>query len=342
MRRFRFHRVSQHPRYFVKWLFLLCLYPACSTAERGQPLAIRSHNPFTQVFGLPDFPSTPPQDTERWHCSLSFDVINHADGASSASENIRLDGETYITRAALNYPLSPRWRAGVDIPYLRYGAGHLDGHIKNWHDVWGISNNNRGVPDDRLFIDYAVDQRNLITIDESISGIGDVRLWLARTMLTKQNIGMRIVTRAMLKVPSGDSEHLLGSGATDLSWDIAVQKINSVRAPNVLLSAHLGALALGKGKVLPDQQERVVPYGGISAVWKTHGPVDLIAQVQGQGRYFESHLDELGGTTLQLAFGIRYHWPRGNTELEFGLVEDLVSDVTPDVAFHFQLSKTFR
>jgi len=322
------------------WLLLLCLYSACGQAAAGEPLAVRSYSPFTQIFGLPDFPRIPLKPDKQWQGGLSFNLVNHADEATNLNESISLDGETYFVEASFRYPINARWSAGIDLPYLQHDSGHLDGLITDWHSFWGISNNNRRGPRNQLLIRYSKQQETPIILDRSTSGLGDTRLWLARTLLSKPANGTRLVTRVTAKLPSGASEDLLGSGAADLSWDIALQKTQLQGFPDVVFSAYVGALVLGKGEILPDQQKRWLPYGGLSAVWLAHPSIDLIAQLQGQGRYFNSRLDELGGNTLQFTVGARYHWRRNNTALAFGLIEDLVSDVTPDFALHLQLRKT--
>ena len=147
------------------------------------------------------------------------------------------------------------------------------------------------------------------------------------------------MTRATLKLPTGDSDDLHGSGATDLAWDVALKHTLHEGKTSLDLSAHIGVLALGNGDVLAQYQEDIVPYGGIGLVWKTGKHLDLMLQVYGQGSYFDSGLDALGATSMQLTAGARYRWPNHNVELLLGLAQDLFADTTPDIAFHFELRK---
>jgi uncharacterized protein DUF3187 len=330
-------RVLKQPFLLILWL--LCLYPLRVHCASGDPLAIRSYSPFTSIFGLPASPTAATQASQRSLAALSVAIVNHADNASESDESILLDGETYIAEASFRYLINQNWVLGIDIPYHTYSSGFLDSSISDWHKLWGISNANRRGADNQLNISYREGQSLPVALSESESGFGDPRLSIARSLLSLPDSGLNVSTRISIKVPSGSARSFFRSGATDFSWDIAVQKAHLKRFPNAVVSAHLGILALGKGDVLPEQQERFLPYGGVCLAWVFNQRLELVAQLQGQGRYFESELDELGGTTLQFATGLRYRWWKSNIELEFGLIEDLVSDVTPDLAFHLRLSK---
>jgi hypothetical protein len=59
--------------------------------------------------------------------------------------------------------------------------------------------------------------------------------------------------------------------------------------------------------------------------------------LQAQGAYLDSDLDELGGSSIQLAVGGIYRFPRHGVSLRFALVEDVISDATPDFAVHMAI-----
>ena len=325
---------------------LLCFVIAFSvsapavSADDG-PFVIRSQNPFTRVFGLPMYPSTATTRSGQWDGLLVFDIVNHADSGDDADETVVLDGETYIANAIVSFGLTDRWQLGADVPYVWYSAGRMDGFLENWHDLFSISNNNRGGPEDELLISYMRDQAPVYVMTEANSGIGDVRVWATYELMDRGEGRTRIVTRATLKLPTGDSDDLHGSGAADLAWDVAVRHTLYEGRTSVSLSAHVGVLALGNGDVLADYQEDIVPYGGIGIVWHIAKHMDLMAQIYGQASYFDSDLDALGASSVQLTAGVRYGWPNTKVELLLGLAQDLFADTTPDIAFHFELRKVF-
>ena len=95
-----------------------------------------------------------------------------------------------------------------------------------------------------------------------------------------------------------------------------------------------GLLGMGDGDVLADQQRNAVPYGGLAATWHGTERFGITAQLQAQGAYIDSDLDELGGSTIQLAVGGVYRWPAYGIAVRFALVEDLISDATPDFGLY--------
>jgi hypothetical protein len=95
-----------------------------------------------------------------------------------------------------------------------------------------------------------------------------------------------------------------------------------------------GLLGMGDGDVLAEQQRSVVPYGGLAATWHMTGRLGVTAQLQAQGAYFDSDLDELGGSSIQLAVGGVYRWPAQGVAVRFALVEDVISDATPDFGLY--------
>ena len=75
--------------------------------------------------------------------------------------------------------------------------------------------------------------------------------------------------------------------------------------------------------------------GGLASTWHATGRFGITAQLQAQGAYIDSDLDELGGSTIQLAVGGVYRWPAHGVALRLALVEDLISDATPDFGLYF-------
>jgi hypothetical protein len=310
-------------------------------ADPGRSLSTRSYSPFTQVFGLPSKPSVIASEPGSWQSEVVYQVVSHADSADARDETVTLDGETHLTNFMLSYGWNERLELGVDIPYVAHRAGSLDGFIRDWHDTFGISNGNREGPKDLLLIDYAVSGNELVSISDDTQGIGDVRLWGSYQLADGSQSGTSVFSRLTVKLPTGDEDDLHGSGAVDVAADISAQRRLFEGRTYLDVIGHVGLLFLGDGDVLADQQESVVPYGGVSLIWGLTDKFQILAQFAGQGSYFDSALDEIGGTTAQVAVGGRYHWVESDIELALGLVEDIVTDAMPDVAFHVELRKGF-
>ncbi len=83
---------------------------------------------------------------------------------------------------------------------------------------------------------------------------------------------------------------------------------------------------------MAELQRSAVPYGGAALRWQATKRLALATQLHVQGPYFNANLDELGGTTFQLAFGADVRLQR--TLLRFAIVEDIAAGAAPDFALH--------
>lgn len=311
-----------------------------ATSNDHRPFSVRNHNPFTRVFGLPMYPDIYFVNKGQLSVQIVSDIVNHADGSSNSDEELVFDGESYLTNFLFRYGATKRLELGLDIPHVAYHSGFLDGFIEDWHDFLGLSNANREGKNNKLQITYTRDQITYYDIDKHSQGIGDIRLSAAYRLSASVPSGF--VARASLKLPTGNSDELRGSDGTDVSLDISFHKEMPILGDSVAFSAHAGVLILGNGEVLSEFQKDAVIFGGSGLSWKTSKNVNLVAQLYGQGSYFDSDLDELGSSSLQFVMGGRYIWPNKNLELGVGVVQDMFSDTTPDVAFHFDLRMTYR
>ena len=139
-----------------------------------------------------------------------------------------------------------------------------------------------------------------------------------------------------MKFPTGDSDKLLGSGATDFATGVYFADTTRLRERALGIGGFAGVLVLGDGDVLSDLQRDAVVFGGVSLAWQFSERAALVSHLYGQGPYFDSDLEELGGESLQLAVGADYR-TIGGTLLRFAIVEDIAANATPDFAVHFSV-----
>jgi hypothetical protein len=143
--------------------------------------------------------------------------------------------------------------------------------------------------------------------------------------------------RGTVKLPTGDADKLLGSGATDASLGIYLDDAYHFLQRPLRISGFAGVLLLGDGDILPELQNGYVPFAGAVLSWQFMQRLDLVAQAYLQGEYLDSGLDEIGSNSVQITVGGEYRLPDKRTTLSFGLVEDLFSNTTPDFGLHFSI-----
>jgi hypothetical protein len=310
-------------------VFLMCLpWEALADDPVVDAFPLRNHNPFLQVFGLPKFQTDELVRPDKIDFAISYDIANDADDAERAGGDLVIDGEMQTLSLSLRRRAFDRMEFGIDVPYVSHSGGSLDGLIKDWHNLVGLSNSMREGPNDQIQHSYALDGITRYELLVPQSGIGDVQLSAAYAMES-------VTFRASIKLPTGDPDKLTGSGAADVSLGLYAGSTTMLFDRAFDYSGFLGVLALGDGDVLPDFQESTVPYGGVALRWHVTERLSLATQFSLQGSYFDIDIDEIGGSTIQFAIGGDYRFER--TLLRLAIVEDVAAGATPDFALHLSI-----
>ena len=297
--------------------------------------ALRNQHPFLHIYGLPPLQGAALVGRGNTDYGFGFTLVNNAEIKDTDAESIRLDGETYFADFRLRHRLHERLEIGVDIPFVKHSAGVFDGAIFDWHDFWGMSNSKRDGPNNNLNYRYSNNGSVERQITSSSSGIGDVQLSAAVPLIAGAEDGSRhVAMRFSVKLPTGDSADLHGSGAFDAAFGVYAQDSATMLGRDLAYLGFAGVLALGDGDILTEQQRSAVPYGGLAATWHATDRFGITGQLQAQGAYIDSDLDELGGSSIQLSVGGVYRVPRYGVSFRFALIEDVISDATPDFAVH--------
>lgn len=307
--------------------FFCCSYPAIADDQHLDSFPLRSHNPFIQIYGLPAFQTAALARPGGFVVGMSVDITNDADDSESDGDQLIIDGETTTVALSVRRRVHERLEFGIDVPYVGHSGGTLDGFIKDWHSMLGLSNARRDGPNDQLRHVYISDGVTLFGLDSSVSGIGDVQLSAAMPF-------GNLTVRAVVKLPTGDPDKLTGSGATDASLGVYGSRMCTYRERDLSLSGFVGALALGDGDVLPEFQRSFVPYGGAALRWQATESLGLGVQLSMQGSYFDTHFDDIGGHTFQLGIGADYQ--AGDFLWRLAVAEDVNASATAD--FGLQLS----
>lgn len=308
------------------------------------PFRTVNQGALVHIFGLPADSSAEVTPVGRFSGGLTMDVANEYATSSSHNEAITLDGESYRWVLSVRYGVVEGLEAGIQIPYLLYGGGFLDGFIMDWHSAFGLSQGGRdSVPKGRLLYSYEKNGTRKLRMDNAGSGIGDISLDGGLRLYDERGDGFhdRIALRTALKLPTGNSNFLRGSGSVDFSLSLCAGMNRYTEWGSLGLFGSLGGMAMTRGDVLPDQQNHLVGFGTAGLGW---GPAEWISfKVQLSGHtplYHGSSLDEISSSALMLVIGGALRVP-GNYLLDIGVSEDLAVSTSPDVAFHFGLSRRF-
>lgn len=327
----------------MRFVFILMflLLPGAAFADVAlYPFYSRNLSPVVNVFGLPAVERGALVPEGGVEGRLVMEAANSFTINASDREAIVLDGETYRNILAVRWGIGQRMELGVDLPVVFHDGGVFDGFIENWHDIFDLSGGGRGgAVEDQLFYAYSRNGEERIALREETGGLGDVSLKIGWQLYSQEDEGREsaLSLRASLKLPTGESDSLRGSGAMDAALNLNWERQQRRHA----FFASLGGLYLGEGDVLPDLQEDWVAFGSLGAAWKAFPSLALKIQLDGHTPFYKrTDLRELGDPSMQLLLGGTLALP-GETMLDLGVSEDIVVDTAPDVVFHLALLRRF-
>jgi hypothetical protein len=312
---------------------------ATADAVLDQPLALSNRQPLVQLYNLPGARSGAVLAPEQTQLRLGYDIANdftssRSGSSSDSMESVVLDGESQRIELAGSQGLGNGWEVGFSLPWIDYRGGSLDGFIEDWHDTFGLPDGDRpGTPRDQLHFQYTRNGRTELDFDRAQSGIGDLQLNAAYSVLRTEDSAVALA--ATLNLPTGDADKLTGAEATNLGVTLAATRYALFGLP-LTATGNIGAMWLGSGDVLPDRQKDVVWLGAAELGWAVADAWRLKVQVNAHTALYRSDLRELGDPAAQLLLGgsVRLA-PRWYLDLAVG--EDIAVDTAPDVTFQVAL-----
>jgi hypothetical protein len=295
--------------------------------------------PFHQIFGLPSLDNNPLDKAGDWRTSFvaTFSNTYEYDGFE---EEIAVDGETHRYSALVNYALRDNLQLGFEIPYIKHSGGFLDDFIYEWHDFFNQPQNGRDKDEsDEIFFEYRNADGDAFGIDDTESGIGDVRLNAAYLKPLENN--RTLIYSAEIKLPSGDFDKLTGSGGTDVSVGVTINDPHSLAKSNITLFAGLAAMYLGDiDSDLSGDQYNFAMAARAGMGWQALKKLQLKLQLDGHPPLYDSDIEEMGDPTLQVVIGGSLLFTE-DVYLDLAITEDLIVETAPDVGFILALVAKF-
>ncbi len=342
---FRTYNVLVRARCFILFLILICSVEGAAAADMEiTPFDTFNQSPLVQIYGLPHDTGADIVPPGKFSITLNQDLSSNYTASSTSHEQILLDGETYRIAFAARYGIAPRWDVGVEMPFLIQGGGFLDAFVVDWHKTFGLPQGGRdSATKDRINYSYSKDGVQKLLMNHSGSGVGDISLTTGFGLYENSSDTShdQLALKAALKLPTGDSSYLRGSGGTDAMLQLCGSMTNYSEWGALGVYGSAGALVMSKGDVLRDQHN---PFAGVGTFGLGWGPTPWISfKVQLNGTtplYSDSSLAELSRSPLLLVVGGALKFP-GEYLLDIGVSEDVAVATAPDVSFHLGLSTRF-
>jgi len=301
-----------------------------------------NQSPLVSIYGLPgagNFLLLAPGRTE---VGMNVALSSNYAVDKNLREQITIDGETTRFTFAARHGLLPRLEVGVAIPYIIHGGGFLDGFIESFHSAFGFSQGGRDqTPRNHFLYRYRRDGIDKVRVDSSGFGIGDIRLTTAFQLYQQIENHRGISLNLGIKLPTGNSEQLRGSGSTDLSVWITGGADLGHAAGRWQSYGSAGMLFMTEGDVLPDQQRKSVGFGSLGLGWLPLPWLVLKVQADAHTSFFRgSEFKEIAADAVQFTAGGTIALSEGAT-LDMGISEDLTVRASPDIAFYLTLRTRF-
>ncbi|MBU5614742.1 DUF3187 family protein [Geomonas azotofigens] len=332
------------------FFFLIVLLASWSGRCHAEPLAINpfhtfNQSPLVQIYGLPAAESAIVQPAGKAWTLVAVDVANSYLKRETARETLLLDGEGERMTLALRYGVAQRAELGMDLPLVFYSGGIFDGFIEDWHEFFGLPQGQRpDAPKGQLRFEYAKDGRQRLDMDRDGMRVGDLRFNGAWQLYHDGGANpVALALRGSLKLPTGSSSRLTGSGSTDLALWLTGSSDYALPGAwgHAAVFAAAGGLAMTDGQVLKEQHKNLAGFGTLGFGWSPADSFALKAQLSGHSAIFrDSGFSELTSGAMQLIFGGTVALsPR--TTLDIALSEDVIVGASPDVALHLGLGHRF-
>lgn len=328
------------------WGCLLLLISACISADETAslttaPFAVSNTNPFIIIHGLPVMEEASLLKPGSSRFQFQFDFTNNSIASESARESVTLDGETYRARLIWKRGLGNGWQIGAELPLISHQNGVMDNLIEGWHDLFGLSNRDRDPgPKNRLHYSYERDGTTLSEMSSGTNGVGDLRL-IASKQLGDPRTDRVLALHAGLKLPTGDADKLMGSGATDLALWVSGAMPNLWRAQRLGGYAQLGILAMDEADILNEVQRDLVWFAGFGLHWGGLDGVIVKCQIDLNDAFYDSDLAQLGRHSSLLTLGGTIPLDDGQSAVDLAIGENLATDATPDFMINLAYRRHF-
>lgn len=311
-------------------IYFLCSTPAAYSEPYATPTQTHDLNPLTIVYGLPLATAPSLINADTMALSASLNISNTINVENPGNENLFIDGETTQLNLIVDYGINEVQQLRLRIPFIRHGAGSLDGFIDDFHDFFGFPQGHRpNYANNQFSFLYQVNSVDLIHIDQANQGIGDISLD-SGYQIRRDQWGASSIW-ASLKLPTGDAEQLNGSGAADLALWWASERSFAHDWHRYL---NLGVLLLGHGEVLANQQRSKVLFGTAGLQWRVIPVLSLNVQLDFHSAFYDDTSLEFLGDSIQISSGGHIRLSH-DSRLEIAVIEDIQVGASPDVTFHF-------
>lgn len=327
------------------WALAIGVLAGCTSAPvlRG-PMPVRNQHPVqnTVLHMDPTSVEARPAGSVALAADAAYSslFLSARGRGADAGNSFTMDGELLRTTLRADLALGHGLSLQLQLPTVHATGGFLDGFIIDWHDVFGLPDQNRTTsPRNQFEVTARRDGNVVYRLDNTDLALLDVPIglqWNVQPVDATHPFGFGV--RAAVELPTGDADRGFGNGGVDVS----VGAVGELRFAAIGVTGHVQHTFAHT----PD----VARAGGLHFADVTSA--GLAAELPMSDRWSLMAQSEIETTTLRdldfgevsrpqwlLWLGLRTHLRR-DLWLDVAIAEDLTTDAPPD--FTLWLGLGFR
>jgi len=304
------------------FLFFALFLPSTVLAQNEigvGPLPIRNQQPVQLFFiHLPaDRAEVVPFETAAF--DMTFIQTNTLLEEQREGYKSRLDTEITWMNFQAVCGLSDRVEGGIDIPFIYMSRGFMDGTIKEFEErVDSVRLVRERSPSNGFHYQVYDGENLIISGDEGRLAVGDITPRFKVVVLQEGLWWPTVGVRGGVKIPTGNRHDAFGSGKTDASICILLQK----NFPRDVLYLNSDVAFPGQAFAQHGIELREYYSGVIAWEHRFFPAISTVIQAYGITRPFqETGLEMLDRRILELAGGVNIT-PMENLNIQVGFIED--------------------
>ncbi|MBD3274527.1 MAG: DUF3187 family protein, partial [Candidatus Marinimicrobia bacterium] len=242
---------------------LISLLPAQLFARDYLPFLSRNQSPLIQIFGLPVPGMAESQAPGKLLVNLTGKIANNHSWNYTSDKLVYFDGETRKVLAHIGYSLSKKITLNASTALMHHSGGITDDFIYHFHKTFRFPQGRRD-PRYSGYLNYVYrsDETTRLWLSDSDRHVGDTQIFSSFFIRSqKTNAKLFTTVQAGVKLPTGNPDHLTGSGSLDF-WG----RLNSRYSFTIIsipsnLYLSFGAIRTGAFEPLQDMQKNLAGFG---------------------------------------------------------------------------------
>lgn len=296
-------------------------------------IAVRNVSPLSQGTGLAPLFSGQLLNEKQQHIGLSVFGNSHFIVGDKSGKELFFDAETW--QGDIDYAIGfKNLELRVNLPWLSYSGGKLDGLVDGFHELFSLPEGNRGdFKRNQVFLGFN-NGADKAFLAQSQKGFGDLRISAGFNIANNAQNQHALWLHA--KLPTGKQSPWFSSGGVDAG----VYMVHQFEQGLWQQQLQYGALYASNGDYLSDYRRNIIGQLQANLSVQASKQWQLIAQVDANTAIYKNVQQKTMGTSVLLSLGGNFSYKGQRYSL--AITEDLLPESAPDVGFLFRFSQTFN